>query len=89
MILPAATLAAMPAGIVTRSVRALVADILGKDFITARYAKGLCRRQVFLQMIRNVAPGALAVTGVQMSYLMAGSNLVETVFSWQIGRAHV
>lgn len=82
MILPAVTLAAMPAGIVTRSVRALVADILARDFITALYAKGLRPHQVFPHVIKNVAPAALAVIGVQMGYLMAGSILVETVFSW-------
>lgn len=82
MILPAITLAAMPAGIVTRSVRALVADTLAKEFITALRAKGLSDRHVFLHVIKNAAPTALAVIGVQMGYLMAGSILVETVFSW-------
>ena len=82
MILPAVTLAAMPAGIVTRSVRALVAEILARDFVTALRAKGLGRRAILLHVARNVAPTALAVMGVQLGYLMAGSILVETVFSW-------
>lgn len=82
MILPAVTLAAMPAGIVTRSVRALVAEVLARDFVTALRAKGLGRRDVFLHVARNAAPTALAVLGVQLGYLMAGSILVETVFSW-------
>lgn len=82
MILPAATLAAMPAGIVTRSVRALVAEVLARDFVTALRAKGLGRRAILVHVARNVAPTALAVMGVQLGYLMAGSILVETVFSW-------
>ncbi len=31
---------------------------------------------------RNAAPGALSVMGLQLGYLMGGSILVETVFSW-------
>jgi len=82
MILPAITLAAMPAGIVTRSVRALVAETLARDFVTALRAKGLTESQIFWHVVKNAAPTALAVIGVQIGYLMAGSILVETVFSW-------
>ncbi len=82
MILPAITLAAMPAGIVMRSVRALVADALKRDFVSALAAKGLSSTGIFLHVVKNAAPTALAVIGVQLGYLMAGSILVETVFSW-------
>lgn len=82
MILPVLTMAAMPAGIITRSVRALVAEKLGQEFVTALRAKGLSSPQIFGHVIKNAAPTALAVIGVQMGYLMAGSILVETVFSW-------
>lgn len=82
MILPALTLAAAPAGIITRSVRALVAEKLSMEFVVALHAKGLNDRQVFFHVVKNAAPTALAVIGVQMGYLMAGSILVETVFSW-------
>lgn len=82
MILPAITLAAMPAGIITRSVRALVAETLGREFVSALVARGLTSVEVFLHVLKNVAPTALAVVGVQMGYLMAGSILVETVFAW-------
>ncbi|PLK48110.1 ABC transporter permease [Uliginosibacterium sp. TH139] len=82
MILPAITLAAIPTGIVMRSVRALVADTLGREFVTGLVAKGMGRGVVFRHLIKNIAPTALAVIGVQLGYLMAGSILVETVFSW-------
>ena len=81
-ILPVLTLAAMPAGIVMRSVRALVADTLAKDFITGLVAKGMRRQAIFRHVAKNIAPTVLAVFGVQLGYLMAGSILVETVFSW-------
>lgn len=82
MVLPSITLAAMPAGIVMRSVRALVADTLKRDFVVALAARGLTERAIFLHVVKNAAPTALAVIGVQLGYLMAGSILVETVFSW-------
>lgn len=82
IILPAITLAAIPTGIVTRSVRALVADTLSKEFVTALTAKGLTNRAIFFHVVKNSAPTALSVIGVQLGYLMAGSILVETVFSW-------
>lgn len=82
IILPTLTLAAMPAGIVMRSVRALVADTLSKDFVTGLMAKGMGRAVTFRHLAKNIAPTALAVFGVQLGYLMAGSILVETVFSW-------
>ncbi len=82
IVLPVLTLAAMPAGIVMRSVRALVADTLGRDFIVGLSAKGMGRAAVFRHLAKNIAPTTLAVCGVQLGYLMAGSILVETVFSW-------
>ena len=82
IILPTLTLAAMPAGIVMRSVRALVADTLSRDFVTGLMAKGMGRGAIFRHLAKNIAPTALAVFGVQLGYLMAGSILVETVFSW-------
>ena len=82
IVLPSIALAAMPAGIVTRSVRALVADVLTREFVNALRAKGLSEFQIFFHVTRNAAPTALTVIGVQLGYLMAGSILVETVFSW-------
>ncbi len=33
-------------------------------------------------MVKNAAPTALAVMGLQLCYLLGGSILIETVFSW-------
>jgi peptide/nickel transport system permease protein len=82
LILPAVTLAMIPMGIVTRNVRGIVAEILTQDFITTLRGKGLRRGGVFLHVLKNAAPNALAVMGLQLGYLMGGSILVETVFSW-------
>jgi peptide/nickel transport system permease protein len=82
LILPAITMSVIPMGIIARTVRALVADILAQDFIQALRAKGLSEFGVFKHVVTNAAPTALAVMGLQLGYLLGGSVLVETVFSW-------
>ena len=82
LILPAITMSVIPMGIVARTVRALVADILQQEFVTGLRAKGLLDRGVLAHVIKNAAPTALAVMGLQLGYLLGGSILIETVFSW-------
>lgn len=82
MILPAITMSVIPMGIVARTVRALVAEILAQEFVIGLRAKGLNEFGVFLHVVKNAAPTALAVMGVQLGYLLGGSILIETVFSW-------
>jgi peptide/nickel transport system permease protein len=82
MVLPALTMSVIPMGIVARTVRALVADILSQDFVTGLRAKGLTEVGVFRHVVKNAAPTALAVMGLQLGYLLGGSILIETVFSW-------
>lgn len=82
LILPAVTMSVIPMGIVARTVRALVADILSQEFIVGQRAKGLLDLGVLRHVIKNAAPTALAVMGLQLGYLLGGSILIETVFSW-------
>ena len=82
MILPAITMSVIPTGIVARTVRALVADILAQEFVVGLRAKGLTDWGVFKHVVKNAAPTALAVMGLQLGYLLGGSILIETVFAW-------
>jgi peptide/nickel transport system permease protein len=82
LVLPAITLSVIPMGIITRTVRALVADMLGQEFVVALRARGLSGAAVFKHVAKNTAPTVLAVAGLQVGYLMGGSILVETVFAW-------
>ena len=82
LVLPAITLSVIPMGIITRTVRALVADMLEQEFVIALRALGLTSLAVFRHIAKNTAPTVLAVTGLQIGYLMGGSILVETVFAW-------
>lgn len=82
LVLPAATLCVIPMGIITRTVRALVAETLNQEFVIALRARGLSGAAVFRHVAKNAAPTVLAVAGLQVGYLMGGSILVETVFAW-------
>ncbi|MES2400311.1 MAG: ABC transporter permease [Pseudomonadota bacterium] len=82
LVLPAVTLSVIPLGIITRTVRALVADMLAQEFVIALRARGLGNRAIFRHVAKNAAPTILAVAGLQIGYLMGGSILVETVFAW-------
>jgi len=82
LVLPALTMSVIPMGIVARTVRALVADILQQEFIVGLRARGLTQLGVFRHVVKNAAPTALAVMGIQLGYLLGGSILVETVFAW-------
>ena len=82
MILPALTMSVIPMGVIARTVRALVGDILSQDFVEALRAKGLRETDVFRHVVKNAAPTALAIMGLQLGYLLGGSILIETVFAW-------
>jgi peptide/nickel transport system permease protein len=82
IVLPAITMSVIPMGIIARTVRALVAEILSQEFIAGLRAKGLSEFGVFKHVVKNTAPTALAVMGIQLGYLLGGSILIETVFSW-------
>src|SRR5215510_3010462 len=82
LILPAVTMSVIPMGLVTRTVRALVGDLLSQEFVIALRAKGLSKARIFAHVAKNAAPTILAVLGLQLGYLFGGSILIETVFSW-------
>lgn len=82
LILPAVTMSVIPMGIVSRTVRALVGDLLSQEFVLALRSKGLNEVRVFRHVLKNAAPTAIAVMGLQLGYLLGGSILIETVFSW-------
>jgi peptide/nickel transport system permease protein len=82
LILPALTMSVIPMGIVSRTVRALVAETLAQEFIVGLKAKGMRDFGIFMHVVKNAAPTALAVMGLQLGYLLGGSILIETVFSW-------
>lgn len=81
-ILPIATLSMVPLGIIMRTTRSAVAEVLAHDFVQTLRAKGLGEAAVLRHAVRNALPQILAVMGLQFGYLVGGSILIETVFTW-------
>lgn len=82
MVLPVISLSVIPVGIITRTVRGAVAELLNMDFVEALRSKGLSELKVIKHVAKNAAPQVLAVVGLQLGYLLGGSILIETVFAW-------
>ena len=82
MVLPTVALAFIPFGIVARFVRATVLEVLELEFVSALQARGIRTNKRVVHIAANVAPSTLALMGLQLGYLLAGSILVEAVFNW-------
>ncbi|TCO60731.1 ABC transporter permease [Actinocrispum wychmicini] len=82
LVLPAIAASGVTAGLTARMTRASLLETLGEDFVLTLRAQGLSKRQVFGHVAKNAAPPIFAVGGLQIGYLLGGSVLVETIFSW-------
>ena len=82
LVLPVITLSMIPVGILARTTRAAVAEVRNQDFVQTLRAKGLSKCAVTRHVLKNAMPQVMAVMGLQFGYLLGGSILVETVFTW-------
>ena len=79
--LPAIALALPQAAILARVMRSSLLDILNEDFIRTARAKGLSRRgALWKHALRNALIPVLTIIGLQFSFLLAGSIIIEQVF---------
>jgi len=90
-ILPAATLGAALAAILTRMVRSSMLEELSSDYVRTARAKGLSTAVVLLRhALRNALIPIITILGLQFGTLLAGTIVTETIFSWPgIGRLTV
>ncbi len=82
LVLPVLTLAMIPIGLLARTTRAAVTEVRSQDFVTTLRAMGLGEVAIIRHVLKNASPQVLTVMGLQFGYLMGGSILVETVFTW-------
>jgi peptide/nickel transport system permease protein len=81
--LPALVLAIFALGVITRFTRASVLEILGNDYVRTARSKGLPERTVIRRhVLRPALLAIITIAGVAFASLLAGSVLVENVFSW-------
>ncbi|KUF09131.1 ABC transporter permease [Pseudoponticoccus marisrubri] len=83
LVLPALTLAARPLGRISQVVRSAMLDELSRPYIAAARAKGVPEwRVVFVHALKNASIPIVTITGDELSQLLTGAMLVETVFAW-------
>jgi len=88
LIMPALSLSLFYVAIYTRLMRATMLEILSQDYVRTAWAKGLSPSRVVLRhAARNALLPMITMLGLQVSSLLGGAVLVETVFGWPgIGR---
>ncbi|MDR0841561.1 MAG: ABC transporter permease [Christensenellaceae bacterium] len=88
LVLPAFTIGAGLAALMTRTTRASMLDVIRQDYLLMARAKGVSERKVIRKhALKNALIPIITVFGVQFSNVLGGSVLAETVFSWPgVGR---
>ena len=88
IILPAVTVGFGLAALITRTTRSSMLDVLRQDYMTTARAKGCPeKRVIYTHGLKNALIPIITAIGLQMSLVITGSVLAETVFSWPgIGR---
>ncbi len=81
--LPALTLSGVPAAALARVTRSSLLETLHEDYIRTARAKGIAETRVVVRhALGNALLPVVTLVGIQAGYLLGGSILVETVFSW-------
>ena len=82
LVLPAVTLGAIASAIIARLTRSSMLEVLGQDYVRTARAKGLAGWSVVLRhALKNALIPVLTIFGLQFGNLLAGTVIVETVFS--------
>jgi peptide/nickel transport system permease protein len=83
LILPTLALGLFYAAIYARVMRSSMLEVSQLDFVRTARAKGLSRWQVTVgHVLRNALLPVVTILGVQMGTVLAGSVVIESVFSW-------
>ena len=83
MVLPAVVIAAYPAGLITRMVRAQVLDTLGDAHVQMVRALGFGERAVFGRFAMKLSWNpVLAAIALVFGYSLVNTFLVEAIFDW-------
>jgi ABC-type dipeptide/oligopeptide/nickel transport system permease component len=81
-VLPCLTMAAQPAALLARLLRASMLEVIGQEYVTTARAKGLREAAVIgRHALKNALLPTLTVLGIMVGRILAGAFLIETVFS--------
>lgn len=82
-ILPAITIIVASVGGYVLSMRNMMVSVMSEDYVTTAEAKGLRRSRIFFWYAgRNAALPSLAGFGITLGFVVAGSIVMEQVFSY-------
>jgi peptide/nickel transport system permease protein len=82
LLLPAVALAVVQAAILARITRSSILEVMGEDFVRTARAKGNGpSRTLWRHVLRNALIPVVTVMGLQFSSLLAGTIIVENVFT--------
>lgn len=83
LILPGLVLASFTMGLITRTTRSNLLDVMSTDYIRTARAKGLSETKLILRhALGNALIPVLTVIGLGLGNLLGGMVLVETIFNW-------
>ncbi len=81
-ILPIITLGMQSVGMIARTTRSSMLEVLGQDYIRTSKSRGISRWVIVIKhAFKNALIPVLTMVGLRFGGLLAGSMLVETVFS--------
>lgn len=82
-ILPVVVLSIEEMAAVMRLMRATTIEVLGQDYVKTAQAKGL-RQKIILtrHVVRNALLPVITLIGYRMAFILSGTIVIETVFSW-------
>jgi dipeptide transport system permease protein len=82
-ILPSIALGTIPLAVIARMTRSSMLEVLREDYVRTARAKGASSvRVVGIHALRNALIPVVTTIGLQVSTLLAGAILTETIFSW-------
>lgn len=82
IILPAISLALLPAAVIVRQLRASMIQVQQLDYIRTARAKGLRERMViFKHAFKNAANPVVTAFGIRVAFLLGGTVIVERIFA--------
>ncbi|MDX5629747.1 MULTISPECIES: ABC transporter permease subunit [unclassified Brenneria] len=83
LILPALTLGASVAAVMARFTRSAFLEVAQEDYVRTARSKGLRNRLItWKHVMRNALIPVITMLGLQFGFLLGGSIVVESVFSW-------
>ncbi|MGQ0396033.1 ABC transporter permease [Klebsiella pneumoniae] len=83
IVLPAVTLGSSVSAVIARFTRSAMLESAREDFVRTARAKGLKPRViVWKHIMRNALIPIVTMLGLQFGFLLSGSIVVESVFSW-------